>query len=127
MANTVTETITVSLSGTNVSVSLNGSTSTPQVGSNYTKETQIIATGSWQALDVGAAITAGTLGWLVVRNLDPATSTSSVSIASSSDGTNLVGKLTGGRGIYIAASPAKTYYAEATGASVQVEFLAIEL
>lgn len=122
-ANTITETITLSISGPGITAkSVAGTTQTAQVGSNFTCETQTIATGSWQAIDIGSSI--GTLGYLAVRNLD---ATNYVQISIDNAGTKIVATVKPGKGVYIPAVAGATYYAEANTAAVQIEFLAIEL
>lgn len=121
--NTITETITLSIAGPGITAkSVSGTAQTPQVGSNFTCETQSIATGSWQAIDIGSSI--GTLGYLCIRNLD---STNFVQIATDNAGTKICAKIKPGKGVYIAVASGLTYYAEADTAAVIIEFLAIEL
>src|SRR6266496_1068583 len=69
MANTIKESITLSISGPNFSASLGGSSTTTQIGSNYTEESALAETAAGVALDINSNIIEGNLGYLVVRNI----------------------------------------------------------
>lgn len=125
MANKVTEGITLSITGLGSgSTSLAGSITFDQLGTNFTKETQIISASAGTLLDIGSAITEGNLGYLMVRNLDQ---NNSVDFATDSAMTKPIATIKPGKGNYVS-PPAGTVgiYGKAQNADVQICFLAIE-
>src|SRR5437762_14121101 len=91
-----TITVTSSLTYTDISGSekLSGSFTLTQLGSNFSAETQLISSTTAVAIDVGAALLAGTLYCILIRNND---STNFVEIATDSDMAKNVSKILPGQ------------------------------
>lgn len=121
MANTITFNLTMALSATKAHPSMSVNWTAVQIGSNFTMETQNIGT-SESPIDIGTAI--GTLGYLIVQNLD---TTNPIDIALDSGITNKIATLAAGHGALVPVPAGATLYAKATGGTVQIQFLAIEL
>jgi hypothetical protein len=69
MANTIKVTTSVTLSGTpDGGISMSGSVTVPQQGSNFTKETQIISSTTVTPFDINPNIAEGDLGYFFVAN-----------------------------------------------------------
>ncbi len=122
MANKTKVTTTVTFTDSVGSQSLGGSFTRDQVGTNVTEETQTIATSA-TVLDIGAAITAGTLGILVIKNLDP---TNYVEIATDVDMTKNVALINALEVVPIIPKAGNSYWLKAHTASVQIKFMAVE-
>ena len=124
MANKITQQITLTLQGVSSRVSMSGQVTREQAGSNYGEETQTIDNAAATALDIPAAITEGNLGELMIRNLDAA---NPIDIATDDGMLHKIATVLAGKGNLIS-PPAGTValWAKATGAPVQIEFLAIE-
>ncbi len=134
MANTIKETITLSISGPNFSASLGGSATSTQIGSNYTEESGLAETAAGVPIDINGKITEGNLGYLVVRNIaaplpTPATAADQpfIDIATDDAMANKIATIQPGKGSFIAV-PGGTVALWAKGNLVDVPyvFLAIE-
>jgi hypothetical protein len=134
MANKIKLTITLSVSGSNVSASMGGSTVIDQQGQNFTHETQVIGTSAAELLDVGTDIADTKMGYLVVRNLEQLPSGTKITdgnvvkLYSDSAATKEIGQVYPGQGVFVG-PPALTnaVYAKATLGNALIEFLAVEL
>lgn len=121
MANTITMSGALRVSGTGIEVSLSQSINATQIGSDYSAQTQAIGTSAEQ-LDISSDL--GTPGWLMIWNLDP---TNYVQIALDSGvSTQIFAKLTAGQFCIIPPQTA-TIYAKANTAPCNIALLAIEL
>ena len=124
MANKITQSNTLKISGSSFTASITGNIVTDQVGTNYTEETQLITEAAAVALDIGSSIPEGQLGYLLVKNLD---TENPVDIATDVDMVNKIATIVAGGGNQIS-PPGGTIalYAKATTADVQIVFLAIQ-
>jgi hypothetical protein len=124
MANKISRSVTVRLSGSNFSASMSGNTTQDQVGSNYTEETQLITESAPVQLDIGASIAEGNLGDLIVKNLDP---TNYIELATDSGMLHKIATITAGKSDVVS-PPGGTVgiWGQANTADVQIAFLAIE-
>ena len=120
MANKLTFNFTTTLTHAVGSASINVSETRTLTGTGFVSEEQEIGTGAWEAIDLTDI---GTLGFLVIRNIDP---TNYVEIATANDGTQIFGKISAGRGLPVEVASGVTYYAKANTGSVKIVFLATE-
>ncbi len=131
MANKITQSISLKISGTSFSAQVAGIVTTTQVGSNYTEETQLITVADAIALDIGSNISEGDLGYLLIRNLGEVDATDAtanfVAIATDEPMANKVATIPPGQGILIL-PPAGTIalWGQSTVNDVQIIFLAVE-
>jgi hypothetical protein len=125
MANKITISIGVRLSGTGFSISGATSSTIDQVGTDYTAESQLIDKTTPALLDIGTGITEGQLGFLWVRNTDEA---NFVTLSSDAPGAVPIAKIPAGRSILLHPDGGtKVIYAKADTANVVVDFMAIEI
>lgn len=123
MANTITLTTTLSYTDAQGTKNLTGRVRRTQAGSAFTQEKQSIPSANGVALDVGALISAGTLGVIGIVNTDGA---NPITVATDVDITNAVGIVGPGEMLVFSPKAGDVMYAKATNAPVVVEFLAIE-
>jgi len=121
MANTIRLQSTLTYKNNAGTITLGGDFTVNQVGTHFTSQVQDIGVTA-EALDVGADI--GTIGFLLIRNLDP---TNYVEVGSDNAVANNVAVILAGQAVPIKPKSGVTVYLKANTAPVQVEFLAIEL
>jgi len=131
MANKITETISLKITGASFAASMSGAVTIDQVGSNYTEETQTIISADAVALDIGAGIAEGSLGYLIVKNLAAApvgdAEPNNIDIATDEPMANKIATIGPGKSNYIS-PPAGTValWGQAQVTDAQIVFLAIE-
>lgn len=98
------------------SISLNSTTG------NFSNTTQLVATGSWQALGIGG-VTAATAQYIYVKNLD---ATNYVTLSTNSSGTNPFATLLPGLWTLVPFVASAVYYAEAHTAGCEVQVMVVD-
>jgi hypothetical protein len=94
-----------------------------KVGEPFCRQTQIIPTGSWVALDVGEDVLDSYLFIAIIRNMD---GNNPVSVSKTSDGSQEFAAIQPLEGLLLTLNAGDyTPYVRATGAAVRVEFLAL--
>ena len=121
MANTIRLQSTLTYKNAAGTVVLGGDFTVNQVGTHFTSEIQDIGVTA-EAIDVGTDI--GTIGMLLIRNLDP---TNYVEIGSDNAVANNIAIILAGQAVPIKPKSGVTLYAKANGGTVQIQFLAIEI
>lgn len=133
MANKIKVTISLGISGVGANSTLSSSYTADQIGSNFTHQTQLIGTTA-EALDIGTDIATGSLGYLVLRNLETpplgATQTTGnvISVYSDAGATQKIAEVLPGHTILMPPSTlSTTVYCKASTATALLEFLAVEV
>lgn len=132
MANKITETVSLKITGPSFSATMSGTAITDQSGSHYTEQTQIISVAAPEQLDIAPDITEGSLGYLLVRNMGspPAALTDPenvVDIATDEGMENKIATVRPGKGAFIPPPEGTVvFWAKAALADVTVIFLAVE-
>lgn len=134
MANKITESISLTITGPSFSAKMAGAVTSEQEGSHYTEQTQVIPSGTEsEILDIAVDIPDGGLGYLIVRNMElkvdgvALDAQNAVDIATDEAIQNVIATIQPEKGVFLPPPNGTTQlWARAKNADAQIIFLAIQ-